>query len=960
MTRRRCGLLKVRGGTPIMKSIYFTQLAILIALTSPLALAATSPFDFSEVLIETSPSSEKSLKLNKDEVVIDFDVSPIRPEAAIVVSGSAGKQKLLFWNIGVQNANAAQRSVEIPADTIVSAIAWHPLGQALFLIATKGKEQEILKSPTDSWKPTSVYRTKSPLRRLVVGPRPFEIGYDEKTKTSPTRYRIFFGVQKSNGKYSTHSITEDGQREYAVLDSKADTFQFADSDVQPNVLISNSALPVGFQPAGHFMLWEDDKHCFQKAEYSRDNWSNAAKVVDGNAICKGSLTYTPNGAALLQWQNGMDGVSLRLDHGAKVQTVAKGYKFISTPSSVADGKGLVGLTKEDSVSTIRYVPIDVPLADVVNAWMYLESPRDRELFVTNSGLFRTLKNNQLYELYDSESYHCGGYDQSTPSRPYFVTTDIFWELYAAAFEGIFILSEKQAAIPNFWKFVQAANDSLKSQPQSKIVKAFAAMLAVRDGAKSNSEAAKILKSDGISRSAVTNEDFDFGNLKPRSHYVTDSNLQIYFRVSKYLMDLKFNDEDIAALKELPQPVMNNALAWINTYIPFISPSKRPLIWNTSQTIPKYVLHPDSREQVFPLSWGMDNEVLFSTVYHQNLPESEQIKGPGGMRLLPSGLDVAAVLGSNIAETILEQSGEFQKYPPLKTQIANLKKRFEDAKKIKTESLYHRWILGLASQWVGDVSSPQNVIQKEIWARKRLQTGLASWATLRHATLLVNERSAAECGEAGFEQIVLRPPRGYVEPDPVTFESIAGLFDATIDMVKTQGKSWVGNSPKDYGDAGLGLQEGIIRRLTESRDKVRLFRDIAKKEFDSKPLSNQDYENILYVGRAAEHNFLIFKSLAQKDFALSTPDPMAKVADVAGSTGSLLLSGVGNPIEWDQIVPFFGRKQIVKGSSYSYYEKVSQQVMDDAEWRTKLPSLPRPKWIEPYFSKESLSCPARAP
>jgi hypothetical protein len=931
-----------------------------MVLSGSVTFAASGPFDFSEITVETSPSSEKSLQLIKDEVVVDFDVSPIKPEAALVITTSTGKQRLLFWNIGAQKADAAQRSIEIPTDTTVSAIAWHPLGQALFLIANKGKEQEILRSPSELWKPVTLYRSKNSLRRLVIGPRPFEIGYDEKTKSSPTRYRIFFGLKKSNGKYATHSITEDGQREYAVLDSKANSFQFADSDVQPNVLISNSALPVGFHPAGHFMLWEDEKHCFQKAEYGRDNWSNAAKAVDGNAICKGSLTYTPNGAALLQWQSGMDGVTLRLDHGAKVLTVAKGSKFVSTPSSVADGRGLVGITKDGAVSTIQYVPVDVPLADVVNAWMYLESPRDRELLSTNSGLFRTLKNNQLYEIYDSESYHCGGYDQSTPSRPYFVTTDIFWELYAAAFEGIFILSEKQAAVPSFWKFVQTSNDSLKSQPQSKVAKAFAAILAVRDGTKSNSEAVKILKSEGVSRSTVTNEDFDFGNLKPRSHYVTDPNLQIYFRASKYLMDLKLNDEDMAALKKLPPTAMTNALAWINVYVPFIAPSKRPLIWGTSQTVPNYVLHPDTREQVFPLSWGMDNEVLFSTVYHQNLPESEQVKGPGGLRLLPSGLDVAAVLGSKVAEAILDESGEFQKYPPLKTQIANLKKRFEDSKKNKTESLYHRWLSGLAAQWSEDVSSPQNVIQRGLWARKRLQTGLASWATLRHATLLVNERSVAECGEAGFEQIVLRPPRGYVEPDPGTFDSIAGLFDATINMVKAQGKSWVGSSPKDYGDADLGLQEGIVRRLTESRDKVRLFRDIAKKELDGKPLTNQDYEDILYVGRAAEHNFLIFKSLAQKDFALSMPDPMAKIADVAGSAGSLLLAGVGNPIEWDQIVPFFGRKQIVKGSSYSYYETVSKQVMDDAEWRAKLPNLPRPKWIESYFSKESLSCPAKAP
>ena len=74
----------------------------------------------------------------------------------------------------------------------------------------------------------------------------------------------------------------------------------------------------------------------------------------------------------------------------------------------------------------------------------------------------------------------------------------------------------------------------------------------------------------------------------------------------------------------------------------------------------------------------------------------------------------------------------------------------------------------------------------------------------------------------------------------------------------------------------------------------------------------------------------------------------------------LLVGVGYPIEWDQIVPFFGRKQVVKGVAYSYYETTSKNVMTDKDWASKVSSMVRPKWIAPYFSSDSLSCPAKAP
>lgn len=929
-------------------------------LLSPTSLADASPFDFAENNIETSPSSAKILQLGKGESVVDFDVSPIKPEAALIVKTATGKQKILFWHIGVNDLESDSKSFEIPGDINISAVAWHPLGQSLFLMVTRANHYEIVASPVKSWAPLSIYKTTATLRRLVVGPRPFEVGYDEKTNTVSTAYRLFFGVKKADGNFSTHTITEKGTREYKVLDSAPGDIQVPDADFQPNVLVANSALPAGFHPAGHFLIWEDEKYCFQKAGYKGDNWDNSTAITKGAPLCKGSLTYTPNGIGLLQWQHGEDGLTLRFDRGEKVVPLAKNIRFVSTPSSVADGKGLVGVTKNENGFAVHYTPVDVPLADVVNAWMFLETPRDRELFSANTGLFRPLENNQLYELYDSESYHCGGYDQSTPSRPYFVTTDIFWELYAAAFEGIFILSEKQAAIPNFWAFVQSAHESLKTQPDTKMAKAFAALVDVYQGGKSNPEAKNILNSSGIAISSVTREQFNYGNLKPRSHYTTDPELKRYFQASKYLMDLPLDDIDTKLLKSLPISVLQNAQAWINIYTPFIAPSKRPLLWGTTQHVPAYVLHPEKREQLFPLSWGLDNEILFSSVYHENVPENEQIKGPAGLRLLPLGLDVAAVLGSQMAETILAESGEFQKYPPLKNQIAALKKRTAESITQTGESLYHRWLIGLSAQWSDSVSSPGDTIGKNLWQRKRLQTGLASWATLRHATLLVNERTQAECGEAGFEQIVLRPPRGYVEPDPTTFDAIANLFDATINMVKVNGKNWSGVTPDEAGGAAAGLQNGVIRRLTESRNRVLAFRDMAKKELEGKPLTTKEYEDILYVARAAEHNFLIFKSLAQKDFALSTPDPIPKIADVAAAQGRFLLAGVGSPLEWDQIVPFFGRKQIVKGSTYSYYEKMSNQVMDDDEWRAQLKNTPQPKWIENFISKTPLSCPAKAP
>ncbi len=421
-----------------------------------------------------------------------------------------------------------------------------------------------------------------------------------------------------------------------------------------------------------------------------------------------------------------------------------------------------------------------------------------------------------------------------------------------------------------------------------------------------------------------------------------------------------NQQIMEELNQLPRDVQSYASKWIESYMGFISPSRSPLVWKqVKNSPPLYNKNPGTNLSMFPLSWGFDNEVLFSTVYHELLPVELQVQGPGGMRLIPSGLDLAASLGNGLATSILKD--DFERYPPLRKVIGNLQDNFTTLARVnsKNSNLYDRWITALAVQWADTVSSANNNLDKNLWQLKRLQTGLASWATLRHATGLVNERSASECGEAGFEAIILRAPRGYVEPDPYTFEAIADLFEATLKYVPAN----IAKSPdihESYEQAKGSLYEGIAKRLKEMVETAREFRVIAEKERKGQMLSSKDYEQILYVGAIAEHCFLIFKSLSNPDFALSTPDPMPKIADVAGDRlVSYLNAAVGNPLEWDYVIPYYGRHEIVKGSVYSYYEFTSKQLFDDNDWRNSLNTQSYLPWIKPMITDKPLSYPANS-
>jgi hypothetical protein len=955
--------------------------ALAMFLTIPVvALSAfatePSPFVSGELNVMPSPASTSELSLPAGSSVVDFDIWPTGPDAVILLHDSAGNH-VVSWHAG---DSGTVKLLDLPANFTAASIAVHPLEQRFFIEGKTGQQSQILVADNvnGSWTQHTIYQSSGDLRRLLVAPRPFEIGWNQAQNQPVESYRLFFAERQPSGAYSTRSITEDGQREYQVIGPQATYVKLPDEDEDPTPNFVSSALPAAFHPDGHLLIWQDGNGCFQQLAYAGKNWDKPSHLA-GNP-CGGSLTVTPNGAALLHWKSGVPGVAVIGDHGSTTSAQAGGYQFTSTPSSAPDGKGIVGLVEKAGAQALVYVPIEVPLADVINAWMFTEDTADRDSFTASAGLLRTTDEDQMYELYDTESYACGSYDSATPTRPYLVTTDIFWELVASAYEGTFIVQERQQAMPAFWAFVDAARQSLNATaPSSTWAVAFNAVAESQSATNpSTAEALHIQQAQGTFDSPVFGKPFDFTELTPRGYYTATPEMSEYFKAVHYLTSLAAAI-DAGPLNSLPAAVKTKALQWIAAYTAYIAPSRSPLVWSADGFVaPAFALHPGDSPQIFPLSWGFDNEVLLSTVYHSDWPAAEQITGPNGPRVLPSGLDLAAALGSGYARSLLKT--DLAAYPALGPALDALERR--QPQSAAQTDLYDAWIGALAVQWADDATFP-GITPDTLWNAKRIQTGLASWATLRHATVLVNERTTAECGEGGFEAIVLRPPRGYVEPDPKTFEAIASLFDQ-MEQVVAHSANFNGNLPQDdsSGTKAQPLRDGIIRRLQATASKTRLFASVAEKELQNQPLSDAEYDEILHVGAVAEHDFLVYNSLASTDLALSTPEPMMKIADIAGGGETPYLeAAVGRPLEWDQVVPYFGRREIVKGSVYSYYEFPSPTPLTDLDWAGnsltpdaalanpstagkpipgKVEVQPRPAWVGSFISAETLSCPAEPP
>jgi hypothetical protein len=296
---------------------------------------------------------------------------------------------------------------------------------------------------------------------------------------------------------------------------------------------------------------------------------------------------------------------------------------------------------------------------------------------------------------------------------------------------------------------------------------------------------------------------------------------------------------------------------------------------------------------------------------------------GPRRCFPRGLDVMAILGSELASTILIEEGDTD-YADYWQKFHDLKKEF-DRLSISdwNQNLYWSWLYALRAllQEFGD--GFPSFMQTEAWQKKNLNAALASWTELRHDTILYAKQSYT-----GVATGLPPTPPGYVEPVPEFFGRLLALTKMTREGLTDM------NALSPQATTRLQNLEVMLTRLI----------DIANKQLTNLELSESD--NAYLRGFA--------KSLEQTIAGVDCPCVLTTmVADVHtdGNSGRVLEEGVGYV---DLIVVACPHPQggafLAAGPVLSYYEfkhPMSDRLTDEA-WRQLLASPnkpPRPKW---YF------------
>ena len=211
------------------------------------------------------------------------------------------------------------------------------------------------------------------------------------------------------------------------------------------------------------------------------------------------------------------------------------------------------------------------------------------------------------------------------------------------------------------------------------------------------------------------------------------------------------------------------------------------------------------------------------------------RGPlGPSRGFPRGLDVMQLLGSARAQAVLEAEGDTD-YKGYADRVAKLAAIFGSLDRGDWhQNLYWSWLASLRTLLAPFGAGYPSFMQTEAYTDKGLYAALASWAQLRHDTILYAKQSYGMVG-AGPPPPPKAEPPGFVEPVPGLYAELVAL-----------------NAMSHKGLEALGvLSEEMGRRFTSADRILRRLLALSLKELQGEALTEAELKFIKEFGGALD-------------------------------------------------------------------------------------------------------------
>lgn len=179
-------------------------------------------------------------------------------------------------------------------------------------------------------------------------------------------------------------------------------------------------------------------------------------------------------------------------------------------------------------------------------------------------------------------------------------------------------------------------------------------------------------------------------------------------------------------------------------------------------------------------YTLDSDIFTSLVY-----PAVGINSAGEYRTMPTGLDIAGVFGNDLSIDLLEESGSFT-YAGYSDNITFLRNNIADISVAEWHStLYMAWLNTLTMLFELRESGYPTFMTVPQWGVKQLTSFLASWAMLRHDTILYAKQSyTAQLVSIPPEPV--KPSVGFVEPLPDVYHELVSMLSMLQSVLEEEG------------------------------------------------------------------------------------------------------------------------------------------------------------------------------
>jgi len=313
---------------------------------------------------------------------------------------------------------------------------------------------------------------------------------------------------------------------------------------------------------------------------------------------------------------------------------------------------------------------------------------------------------------------------------------------------------------------------------------------------------------------------------------------------------------------------------------------------------------------------------------------------GKRRIMPKGLDVFAVLGSERAYQLSIPDFDYQGF---EENLENLTITFGNLNESDwLASSYTAWVHTLTSLVNPTSEDYPEFMQTVAWQDEKLNTALGSWAQLRHDTILYAKQTY-------IPAFICSYPEAFVEPNPTFYSRMQELCERTIEAASIL--------EQDMVEPTITTSLQTLKNVTQ---KLEL---ISEKELAKEPLTQEEVDFIKQLAwRCGSGGFVgwyvdTIHAIAQTANSISTLE-VPVIADVATfppgdifDPPQILHVGTGYV---NALVVLFpkpdGTLVAAVGPVFSYYEfrLIGTERLNDDEWKEMLTWSNRTEYLPEWF------------